>query len=171
MMNGLQEGLYHFWHAFTDGTFQLVSSMTSSGFYNTNYDLWPYEMQVLMLIVMFVGGMSGSTAGGIKIIRHILLVLITKSRLELFYRPESVRSLKVSGKEIDSNIAINVFCFFFLIISISVLGTFLYSVDGVDPETSIGLTSSMINNVGFAFRQAGAMNSFIILSFDVSWTP
>lgn len=151
-------------NAILNGSFQVISAMTSSGFSITNYEIWPYEIQVLMLITMFVGGMSGSTAGGIKIIRHMLLFIISKNKVESLFRPETVRRIRIGVKEIDHSTAILVLCFFFLMIALSVLGTFIYAVDGIDPETSIGLMSCMINNVGFAFRQAGVMHSFAFLS-------
>jgi len=150
--------------AIRSGAFQLISAMTSTGFSIANYETWPYEIQVLMLIVMFLGGMSGSTAGGLKIIRHYMLFKISKNRVESVFRPEAVRSIKIGHKEIDTSVAINVLCYFFLAIVLSVLGTFLYALDGIDPETSIGLTACMMNNTGIAFRQAGATHSFAFLT-------
>jgi trk system potassium uptake protein TrkH len=164
LIDGTENGIYNLYNAFTDGSFQLIAALTSTGFFTINYDFWPYETQVLMLIAMFIGGMSGSTAGGIKIIRHVILFLVAKSKIENYFRPEAVRSLKVGDHELESGTVINVLCFFLLTISIAVLGTFLYCVDGIDPETSLGLTTCMINNAGLAFRQAGPLNSCAFLS-------
>ncbi|MDB2613838.1 TrkH family potassium uptake protein [Chlamydiales bacterium] len=164
LLDGAIAPNYTFTEALRTGAFQLISAMTSTGFSTANYETWPYEIQTLMLIVMYVGGMSGSTAGGLKIIRHIVLFKVSQTKVEILFRPETVRHIKVSGKEIDTSMAINVLCYFFLAIAISVLGTFIYLLDGIDPETSIGLMSCMINNTGIAFRQAGAMHSFAFLS-------
>lgn len=164
LLDGSIGGIYDWWGAFTDGSFQLVAALTSTGFYTTNYTFWPYVTQVLMLISMFIGGMSASTAGGIKIIRHIIIFLLAKTRIESSFRPDAVKPIKVDQVEVDSGTLINVLCFFFFAISISVIGTYLYSTDGIDPETSMGLTACMINNVGLAFRQAGVMGSCAFLS-------
>ncbi len=155
---------YTLGEAIRAGSFQLVSAMTSTGFSVANYEMWPYVVQVLMLIVMYIGGMSGSTAGGMKVIRHLMLFRISQNKVESLFRPEAVRSIKIGYKEIDTSVAINVLSFFFLVLALAVLGTFLYTLDGIDPETAIGLISCMINNTGIAFRQAGATNSFAFLS-------
>ena len=164
LIDGSHVGAYDLYNAFTDGSFQLISALTSTGFVIVDYDFWPYEIQVLMLIAMFIGGMSGSTAGGIKIIRHVIMFIVAKSKIETFYRPDAVRSLKIGDNELDSGLIINILCFFLLYISIGVMGTFFYCLDGIDPETSLGLTTCMINNAGLAFRQAGPLNSCAFLS-------
>lgn len=150
--------------AIRNGAFQLISAGTSTGFVTVDYETWPYVVQALMLIVMFVGGMSGSTAGGIKVIRHLILFQTSKNKVESLFHPEAVRAIKIGNREIDTSVMINVLCFFFLLIALSVLATFLYTLDGIDPETAIGLVGCMFNNTGIAFRQAGPTSSCAFLS-------
>lgn len=152
-------GVYHLGSAIRYGVFQIVSSITSTGFVTTDYDTWPYGIQVLMLIVMFIGGMSGSTAGGIKIIRHYMMFKIGQYKVEGLFRPETVRNFKVGNKEIDSSSTTILFTFFLLCVFCSVLGTFLFVLNGEDPETAIGLVACMVNNTGMAFRIAGPSGS------------
>lgn len=156
---GVSEGFYQFWSSIRFAVFQVVSSITSTGFATANYDPWPYGIQVLMLIVMFVGGMSGSTAGGIKIIRHYMMFKVGQYQVEGLFRPETVRIFKVGNKEVDSSTTRNLFCYFLLCVFCSVLGTYLYVLNGEDPETAIGLVACMINNTGLAFRAAGPSGS------------
>lgn len=163
-LDGRIESIMTWPEALRAGTFQLVSAMTSTGFSIVNYEVWPYVVQALMLIVMFLGGMSGSTAGGMKIIRHLLLFRVAQTKVESLFRPETVRSIKVGGREVDVQTMVNVLVYFFLVIALSVLGTFLFALDGIDLETSISLMSSLINNTGISFRQAGVMHSFAFLS-------
>lgn len=146
------------------GTFHVVSAMTTTGFSIVNYDKWPYAVQAIMLIVMFVGGMSGSTAGGIKIMRHYMLFRIAQFKIESLFRPKSVQIFKVGDKEVDTGAMMMVLCFFLLIISVSVAGTFLYILDGIDPVTSLGLVACMINCTGLSFRVAGPLDSCAFLS-------
>jgi trk system potassium uptake protein len=158
------EGIYSLKEAIRYGAFQAVSSQTSTGFAIVNYDLWPQSTQVLLLILMFLGGMSGSTAGGIKIIRHLILFRVMRHKVESIFRPDAVRCLKIGEREITDKTAITVFVFFAILIGFAVLGTFLLVVDGVDPHTAMGLISAMINNGGLSFNGAGPTESCAFLS-------
>lgn len=144
--------------------FHLISAQTSTGFATVNYNYWPMSLQVLLLMVMFIGSMSGSTGGGIKIIRHYMLLRIAQNKVESIFRPETVRALRIGKQEVDQDVAYTVLTFFFIVISFAVLGTFLLVLDGVDPETSLSVNACMINNIGIAFRVAGPTSSFAFLS-------
>jgi trk system potassium uptake protein len=146
------------------GSFQVISAMTTTGFSVANYDRWPYVVQTILLIVMFVGGMSGSTAGGIKIMRHYILYRIAYFKTESLFRPKEVQIFKVGDKEVDNNALVMVLAFFLVTISVSVAGTFLYILDGVDPDTSLGLVGCMINCTGLTFRVGGPLDSCAFLS-------
>lgn len=144
--------------------FQVVSSHTSTGFATVNYDIWPYSIQAIMVIMMYVGGMSGSTAGGLKTIRSYIFFHIARFRVESLFFSDSVRPIKISGQEIDSSTATNVLTVICIWIAASVLGTFLYILNGVDSQTSFGLVACMVNNTGLAFRMAGPTESCAFLS-------
>lgn len=136
------------------GTFQFVSSISSTGFATVDYSLWPYLSQAVMLTSMFIGGMSGSTSGGIKIIRHYILGKFALHKMETIYRPDSVRRLRVANKEINNQLTTTVLCFFFIVMLLAVIATLLYIADGIDFTTAIGLTGCMMNNIGLAFGAA-----------------
>ncbi len=150
--------------AFREGSFQALSMQTSTGFTTANYDRWPFPPQMFMLILMFIGGMSGSTAGGIKTSRFYILYKIVLHRLESIYRPDSVRRLRIGSTEIDDKNALTVLSFFCIVAFFTVLGTASLVLDHVDPETSLGLIACFMNNVGLAFRAAGPADSFAFLS-------
>jgi trk system potassium uptake protein TrkH len=158
-LEGIAHGIYDFWSSIRYGAFQIISAITSTGFVTANFDPWPYPVQVLMLIVMFIGGMSGSTAGGIKIIRHYMMFKIGQHQVEGLFHPEAVRNFKIGNKEVDSSAVRNLFCYFLLCVFCSILGTYLYVLNGEDPETAIGLVACMVNNTGLAFRAAGPTGS------------
>lgn len=158
-LSGVVDGVFDFYSSIRYGVFQVISAMTSTGFYTADYDPWPYPVQVLMLIVMFIGGMSGSTAGGIKIIRHYMMFKIGQFQVEGLFRPEAIRNFKVGNKEVDATSMRNLFCYFLLCVFCSILGTYLYVLNGEDPETAIGLVACMVNNTGLAFRVAGPVGS------------
>jgi trk/ktr system potassium uptake protein len=149
--------------AIRNGTFQLLSCQSSTGFATSDYDRWPFVAQTLLLIVMFIGGMSGSTAGGIKVIRHTMLVRIVTDRIDAIFRPKRVHAIRIGESEVDVDRATTVLSFFFIAISLSVIGTFLLVIDGVDPQTSISTIACMLNNIGIGFRAAGPTGSFAFL--------
>jgi trk system potassium uptake protein TrkH len=146
-----------------DAIFQVVSAISTTGFSTANYDFWPYVVQAVMIIAMFLGGMAGSTSGGIKTIRHILLFRIGQNKVESLFQPYSVRRVEVGEKEVDAGAMIMVLTFFLLLITVSVFGTFLYIWDGMDPSTAMGAVTCMVNNTGLAFRMAGPENSFAFM--------
>lgn len=150
--------------AFRQGIFQALSMQTTTGFVTANYDRWPFAAQMFMLLLMFIGGMSGSTAGGIKTSRFYILYKIVLHRLESIYRPDSIRKLRIGSAEIDDKNALTVLSFFCIAAFFAILGTVLLVLDGIDPETSFGLISCFMNNVGLAFRAAGPTDSFAFLS-------
>jgi len=150
--------------AFRQGFFQAISMQSTTGFLTANYDNWPFASQMIMLLLMFIGGMSGSTAGGIKTSRFYILYKIVLHRLELIYRPDSVRKLRVGDAEVDDKNALTVLSFFCIVAFFTILGTVSLILDGIDPETSLGLIACFMNNVGLAFRAAGPTGSFAFLS-------
>lgn len=163
LMDGTS-GIYTLGEALRQGTFQAISVQTTTGFVTANYDRWPFAPQMFMLILMFIGGMSGSTAGGIKTSRFIIAYKILLHRLESIYRPDSVRRLKIGNAEVDDKNALTVLAFFCIVAFFTILGTAALVLDGVDPETSLGLIACFMNNVGAAFRAAGPTDSFAFLS-------
>ncbi|MEN9654566.1 MAG: hypothetical protein RL235_678 [Chlamydiota bacterium] len=160
----------HSWgEAFRQGSFQALSMQTSTGFVTANYDRWPFTAQMFMLLLMFVGGMSGSTAGGIKISRFYILYKIVLNRLESLYRPDSVRKLRIGSAEVDDKNALTVLAFFCIVAFFVIIGTASLVLDGIDPETSLGLAASLLNNVGVAFRAAGPTDSLCFLPTLSKW--
>ncbi len=158
------DGLFSFFEALRYGTFQAVSAQSSTGFALANYDLWPSACQVLMLILIFIGGMSGSTAGGIKMARHCIIFRVVIHKIESIFRPNAVRCIKIGNREISDKTALTVLIFLGILIAFAVTGTFLMVLDGVDPQTAMGLVASMINNAGVSFNGAGPTESCAFLS-------
>lgn len=163
-LTGLKQGIFTASEALRHGVFEMVSAMSSTGFATTNYDHWPYAAQALLWIAMFFGGMSGSTAGGIKTIRLFILFRLAQYKVESLFHPESLRIFRIEKWEVDPSTALTVLVFFLIVASISALGSLLYIFDGIDLETALGLVACMVNNTGFSFRMAGPEYSCAFLS-------
>ncbi|MCH9610128.1 MAG: Trk system potassium uptake protein TrkG [Chlamydiales bacterium] len=154
---------FSLWEGISYGAFMAVSAQTSTGFVVSNFDVWPFSTQVLLLILFFVGGMAGSTAGGIKIVRQQTFFRILLNKIETIFRPDTVREYRLGSSIISTRTAMTVLCFFLIVGSLTILSTYLFVVDGIDPETSLTTAGCMINNVGIAFRAAGPTHSFAFL--------
>lgn len=153
-----------FLQALRYGSFQIISAQSSTGFATANFDVWPFSVQVLMLILMFIGGMAGSTAGGIKVIRIQTFFRTLLNKIEAIYRPDVVRTYRMGSSVIDHNTATTVLCIVMIAVTLAIVGTFLLVLNGVDPETSLTTITCMANNGGFAFRMAGPTESFAFLT-------
>lgn len=161
---GSSTGIFSLHEAIRYGCFQIVSMQTTTGFAIADYDYWPYPIQVMMLLIIFLGGMSGSTAGGIKILRSYLLSRIGIHTIESLFKPDIVKRFRIGDKEINDRVSKLVLVFFLTLVSISVLSTFIYVIWGIDPESALGIVSAMVTNTGIGFRIAGPYDSMAFLS-------
>ncbi len=150
--------------AIRDGVFQAVSANTGTGFASTDFDRWPFSSHLMLLILMFIGGMSGSTSGGIKTSRLYIILQVLLYKIRVVFRPYEVRKMKISNLEIDNKLSNTVLAFFSLVIFAAVFGTIELVFRGIDPETAISVLGCCLNNIGFAFGLAGPTQSFAFLS-------
>ena len=158
------ESIYTLSSAIREGAFHAVSAQTSTGFSTDNFDLWPFAPQVVLVILMFTGGMSGSTAGGIKTSRIYILWKIIVHKLKSIFHPEYISKLKIGKQEIDTKIAMNVLVFFAVVAISAVFSILIFTFDGIDPDTAISTVACSLNNIGLALRAAGPTESFAFLS-------
>ena len=159
-----QEAPYKISSAIRDGVFQAFSANTGTGFASTNFDRWPFSSHIMLLILMFVGGMSGSTSGGIKTSRFYIILKVLLFKIKSVFRPYEVKKIKISSLEIDNKLATTVLAFFSLVVFAAVFGTLELVFRGIDPETAISVLGCCLNNIGFAFGLAGPTQSFAFLS-------
>lgn len=155
---------YGFFPALAHGAFQVISFQSTSGFFTANYNPWPFAVMVWMIILTFIGGMAGSTAGGIKIVRLQLIFRLLVDKIEAIFRPDAVRTLRLRGKTIEEKVATTTLCFFIIVILFTTASTFLLILEGNDPLTALSTSSCMLNNSGLGFEMAGPEYSFAFLS-------
>jgi len=150
---------------FLQGAFQTTSSLTCTGFPIDHYDRWPFPCQLVILFAMYIGGMTGSTAGGIKTARHLILFHTFKYHIRRLFRPNLVQTMRLTSSiTITSDALRSVFTFFWLIIVLTALGTLLLVFDHLDLTTAMGLVSGGINNAGISFRATGPDGTCAVLS-------
>ena len=162
-------------HAFRYAAFQVVSVITTTGFVTANFDLWPEFSKTILLMLMIVGACAGSTGGGMKVSRIIILGrTITKETRQILH-PKSVNVVKLDGKRLTNEETHGVYVYticYFVILCVSVL---LVSVDNFDFTTNFTAVLTTLNNVGPGLAKVGPVENFsafscfskIVLSFDM----
>ena len=152
-----------FGEALRKGIFQAVSFGSTTGFASDDFSRWPGFCQYILFLLMFIGGCSGSTAGGIKIIR--LLILLKAAWVELLHtlHPRMVQAVRVGGRTIEPHIVGNVTRFFFLYIFAFMVMSILISLCGFTVIDSMGIIAATMSSVGPAFGAFGPTESYGML--------
>lgn len=141
------------------GTFQVVSALTTTGYFTVPYNEWPNFSQAMLLISSLFGGMSGSTAGGLKIIRVLILWQCLRSDALTIFTRHEVRVMTLFGKEIERATAYRVLTFFLVLVFTAVVGLLCLLWDGTSLETSCTLSIGMLNNGG-TFESCSYLSPF-----------
>ncbi len=149
-----------FWESLRHAFFQVSSIMTTTGFSSTNFDLWPAFSKTILVILMFTGASAGSTAGGIKCVRFVLLFKTVKREVRRIIHPRSVYTVKYGGKTVDSDIIAGVTNYFFIFIILFAIALLLVSLDGFDLVTNFTAVATAIGNVGPGLAVVGPMGNF-----------
>ncbi len=155
---------YNVLDAIRYGTFNTVSINTASGFSSINFGSWPVPAKIVLVILMFVGGCVGSTAGGIKIIRTLILLKAGKREIKKIVRPRAVMPVLLGGKPLPEGVVINVASFFFLYLLTFVVATVLLSFTGLNAVTSSTAVATTMGTVGPGFGGVGPAHTFAFIS-------
>jgi len=124
---------------------------------------------MLVFALMFFGGMAGSTGGGVKIIRHILLIKNSKLELKRSLHPHAVIPVKYNGKTVSQTIIFNVMAFFLLYLFFFALGTFILGLLGLDFETAIGASIASLGNIGPGIGGVGPVENYAFIPDAGKW--
>ena len=140
--------------------FQVVSVSSTTGFSSADFDLWPPLAKAVLFLLMFLGGCAGSTAGGLKISRFMLMAKMVRRDIGTLLHPRSVAAIKVDGKPVDKTVLQSVSVYFMIYIIFIATVFLIISFDFMDFETNISAAAACCNNVGPGFSRVGPMCSF-----------
>jgi trk system potassium uptake protein TrkH len=146
--------------AFVDGAFQVVSIITTTGFATANYELWGHFLILIIFILMFTGGSTGSTGGGIKMLRIMILAQNSRQELHRLIHPNAVIPVRINGKAIQPSLINNVLAFvvfYFLVTAASVV---IISFMGYDVSTSFGAVAASLGNIGPGIGDVGPLDNY-----------
>ena len=144
--------------------FQTASIITTTGFSTANYDLWPTFSKMILFILMFIGGCSSSTSGGIKAIRVLLLFKYIRRGISIRLHPRAVISIKVSEKPVSSDTVSAVVNFVFLYMGVFFIGVLLLSLNNFDLITTVSAVVACLGNIGPGFNLVGPVLNYSIFS-------
>lgn len=153
--------MYHnFSESFRLAAFQTSSILTTTGYATADFNLWPGFSKAILFLLMFIGGCAGSTAGGLKVSRVILLFKIVRKELLHILHPRSVAVIKFEGKKVD-NPTLNSVSTYFVLYIFGILGIFLVlCLEPFDLETNLSATVSCFNNVGPGLSLVGPASNY-----------
>jgi trk system potassium uptake protein len=155
--------------AILDGTFHIVSIITTTGFYTQNYNLWGYSVIIIIFILMFTGGTAGSTSGGIKIVRLLLITKNSRQELKRLIHPNAFMPVRLGKHTISQNTIYNLLVFIILYFFILCAGTFLISIMGYDIITSFSTSASMLGNIGPGLGTFGPFSNYSAMPMAGKW--
>ena len=145
---------------FRDALFTVISIITTTGFATADFDQWPPVTKMILFTLMFFGGCAGSTSGGLKIIRIIILLKDAVGSLLRAVHPKIVRTVKVDKKPVDFAVLHTILQFFFLYMVTFFISVILVSATGLEPMDTLGAVASALGNVGPGFGAVGPTTTF-----------
>ena len=151
------------------GAFQVASIISTSGFATTDFDLWPTLSKAILLVLMFIGACAGSTGGGLKVSRVIILIRSVRRELTHLLHPRSVGGVKFEGKALN-DATLNSTKNYFAIYMVSFFALFLLlSFEPVGMETNFSAVAACFNNIGPGFGAVGPSLSYAEYSGFSKW--
>ncbi len=149
---------------FRQAAFQVASIITTTGYSTTDFNYWPELSRNILLLIMFVGACAGSTGGGIKVSRIIVLAKSIRQELIHFIHPRAVTKITVDGKVVSRENVRGIYAFLAVYLLIFVVSVLLVSLDNLDGMTNISAVASAFNNIGPGLNEVGPLENFGIYS-------
>ena len=151
--------------ALRHGLFQVLAIVTTTGFVSADFTLWSPLLVVFFFGLMFLGGSAGSTSGGIKVVRHILLIRNGFLEFKRALHPNAVLPVRYNSKVISSQIVFNILGFFILYMLSFIIGSLGFAAIGLDFQSAIGVAASSLGNVGPALGDFGPTSNFYMMPY------
>ncbi len=160
----LARGMYEAPHeALRYSSFQVVSIVTTTGFMTTDFDAWPAFSRLLLVSLMFLGACSGSTGGGMKVLRAIILVKYAYHTAYKVFRPQAVFAIKLGSRVFREDLVRDIVAFFILFASIFLIASLLMAAMGLDLVTAVTSTAATMCNIGPGLSGVGPTQNFAFI--------
>jgi len=151
------------------GVFQAVSIGTTTGFGTADYELWSSLSQIIIFLLMFIGGSAGSTGGGMKVVRLIVVIKHGVNELKKMLHPQAVLPLRLGKRVIPKEVVFSIIGFFLLYLGLFVIISIFMTLIGLDFLTAIGASASCIGNIGPGLGNVGPTDNFAFIPAIGKW--
>lgn len=146
--------------ALTHAAFQVSSIITTTGFSSIDFDLWPEASKTILVLLMFIGACAGSTGGGIKVSRFILLIKTIMKELNSYIHPKIIKKIKMDDKPVEHEVLRSTNVYFITFMIIFCASVFIVSFDNKDFSTNFTAVAATINNIGPGLSLVGPTQNF-----------
>lgn len=150
--------------AIREAAFQVASIITTTGFSTADFDVWPQLSKTILVVIMFIGACAGSTGGGIKISRIVILFKTVKKEMAYFIHPRSVKTIKMDERALEKEIVSSVSTFLVTYVIIFGVSCFILAFDNLDMVTNFTAVAATINNIGPGLELVGPTRNYSIFS-------
>ncbi len=158
-----------FGNSLREGFVSVISTMTTTGFFVSDYDTWPTSLMVVLFLLMFIGASTGSTSGGIKILRHLIFLEDATIELKRLIHPNAVLPVKVNGKSLSRSVTQKNNTFIFVYFLFFIGGVVALRVIGLDFNTSMGCSIASLSNLGTGIGNVGPFGNYAYLPAAAKW--
>lgn len=150
--------------AMRDASFQVASIITTTGFSTVDFNAWSQASKTVLVLLMFIGACAGSTGGGIKVTRFVVLFKTVIKELNSYIHPKSIKKIKIDGKPVEHEIVRSINVYFITFMIIFTLSVFAISFEGKDLVTNFTAVTATINNIGPGLELVGPTQNFSIFT-------
>ncbi|WP_373056608.1 TrkH family potassium uptake protein [Zunongwangia sp. H14] len=155
--------------AFRHSLFQVLTVITTTGFVSADYTMWTPFLTIFFFGMFFLGGSAGSTAGGVKVMRHIIMIRNGIIEFKRTLHPNAILPVRFNKKSVSKEIVFNILGFFILYMLAFIIGSVVLAALDLDFETAIGGAASSLGNIGPAFGALSPVNNFDLLPAFGKW--
>lgn len=155
--------------AIRHGLFQVLSVITTTGFITADFTSWTPFLTIFFFGLMFLGGSAGSTSGGIKVVRHLIMIKNGIMEFKRSLHPNAILPVRYNNKSVSQAIVFNVLGFFILYMLSFIVGVLVFSFLGLDFSTSLGAAASTLGNIGPALGDLGPVDNYGALPTAAKW--
>jgi trk system potassium uptake protein TrkH len=149
--------------------FQVISIITTTGYVTADYELWPSLPQTILLFCMFLGASAGSTGGGMKCMRIMLLLKHTYKQMFSLIHPRAVVQVKLGGRPVPDEVLHSIWGYFVLYIGLFILSAFFLAAMGLDVVTSFAAVAASIGNIGPGLGTVGPVDNYVHIPLLGKW--
>lgn len=156
----IRDGFQSILEAFHTALFQVATLISSTGFATADFNLWPELSRTILVILMFVGACAGSTGGGFKVSRLMIVAGAAKNELLSMTHPRSVQKVHMNGRRVPDNIVKTALCYMTVYVFVIIGSVLLISIDNFDMTTNLTAVLATLNNIGPGLNEVGPTGNF-----------